>query len=218
MHDKFANMKNWQLFVLLALGNMLIALLFQSLIMTHQTYYNLLSGQLENYRIERYIEFSDSMSLWGILFIPVIQWIKTLFVTMLLQLPFIIKFVDIPFSKLYRVVLLAGFVLLLSSLYKFLWLYLQPAREISKEALAFVPLSITAYMNMSDYNPAVFGFLSLFNLFELAWIATIYRGIAQIRMMDRTDTILTVIIVWAGIAIAQLVLMLYISKTFGLST
>lgn len=202
--------ETWQLFLLLTVITILVSFAFQKLIMTQEVYFSLYGSQLEKYRIDDVINMTQKLQIWGILATPVLVWLRIAFVAFLIQLPFMIKFIEIPFKEIFRIVTIALFVLLLSDVTRLLYLYFQPMENITMDSLTFTPLAITNFLDKNNYSDLAFGFLSRINLFELMWGIVIYIGLIRTKKLEKIDYALIVFIVWVGIVILTFGLALFL--------
>ncbi len=204
------NVKTWQMFFIITVLSILISFVFQKLIMTREVYYALYGSQMEEYRIDDLVGMMQKFQLWGYVATPLIIWLRIAFVSFLIQLPFMLKYNEIPFKDIFRIVTIAYFVLLSADIVRFFFLYFQPSENISADLLTFMPLSITNFLNKSNYSDLSFSFLSKINLFELGWGFVVYLGLAKTKKMENIDYALIVLGVWIGIVALTLGLTLFL--------
>lgn len=202
--------KTWQLFFIVTALSILISLAFQKAIMTRAVFYNLYSAQMEAYRIDDYISLMKKFQIWGYIATPLIVWFRIAFVAFLIQLPFMLKYIELSFKDVFRIVTLAYFILLLADVTRLFYLYFQPIDSITIDSLSFIPLSLTNILNKSNYSEAIFALFSKINLFELIWGVIIYLGLKKTKMMENIDYVLIVFGVWIGIAALTFGLTLFI--------
>jgi len=192
--------ETWQMFLIITVISILISFAFQKVIMTREVFYNLYGNQMEEYRIDDYISMMQKFQIWGYIATPLIIWLRIAFVAFLIQLPFMLKYVEIPFKDIFRIVTIAYFVLLASDLIRFLYLYYQPAGQITLNSLTFIPLALTNLLNKNNYSEVAYSFLSKINLFELGWCVVVYLGLVKTKKFENVDYVLIVFCVWVGIA------------------
>jgi len=193
--------ETWQLFLLITAITMLVYFAFQKFIMTQEVYYSLYGSQLEEHRINDIISLTQKFQLWGLLATPILIWLRIAFVAFLVQLPFMIKFIEVPFKEIFRIITIALFLLLLSVVIRFYYLYFQPIENITSDLLTFTPLAITNLLDKNNYSDLVFSFLSKINLFELLWGVVIYIGLLKTKKLEKIDYALIVFGVWIGILV-----------------
>ena len=161
--------KTWQMFVILCLLSTLISFLFQKLILTENLFYSLYSSQMEDYRIDQIFNFINRIQAWGYFLAPLIIYLRLMFMSLAIQLPLLIQYVDIPFRTIFRIVTVAFFAVIASDLARFIYLYSLPMNKINRETLSFIPLSLSSFLNASSYSQAAYSFLSKINIFEFLW-------------------------------------------------
>lgn len=204
--------KTWHIFLSLTILYLLIYFTLQNLIMTRQVYYSLLGSRMETYRIDDYINFVKKISIWGYLSQPLLLWLKIAVVSFLIQLPLMIRYTDIPFKSIFRVITLANLAAAASATTKIFYLFVLPVESINQRTLDFTPLSVTNFLDKTKYSAASWGFLSSLNLFEVLWILIVYYGLVNICKLKKDDSMLLVLGVWTFIAVFQFALISYISK------
>ena len=210
-------LSNLQIFLTLLAINVILSWIFQEVIMTREVYHSLLSGRLENYRIDKQIELINRFKIWGYLFLPVVLWLKFAIVSLLLQLPLMIKFIEIPFRKIFRVVMIASVSFLIMNSAYIIYLSALPAAEITQGSLNMIPLSISSIINISSYPESAVKMLSSFNLFEMGWVLLIYCGFVVIaaEKLKKFDVLILVIGVWSFLLVFKYALLIYMDKIFG---
>lgn len=193
--------ETWQLFLLVTVLNILVFYAFQKIIMTQDVYYSLYGSQLEEHRINDIISLSQKFQIWGYLATPLIIWLRIAFVSFLIQLPFMIKFIELPFKEIFRIVTIALFVLLFADVIRFFYLYFQPIEIVTSDLLTFTPIAITNLLDKNSYSDLAFSFLSKINLFELLWGVVIYIGLHRTKKLEKIDYALIVFGVWVSIVV-----------------
>ncbi len=208
-------LKTWQLFMLLLLSVCTNIWIVQNHIMTQEVYHHLLSGQLEVSRIDDYFHFLRKISGWSYFLAPLILLIRIAFVALLIQFPLVFRFIDIPLRTIFRIVAFAALPLLIMTFLKNLWLVRLPASHISEQALAFMPLSLTNFIDYASFSKTNYGLLSNFNLFEVVWCIVIAEGLHSTKKMTRLDAFLMVLVIWTLILLFQWGFLLYMSKVYS---
>jgi hypothetical protein len=151
MAPKKCYLKTGEVFLLLVLGTYINTWILQNYVMTRELYYNLLAERLEIYRIDKYFEYVQKISFLTYIFIPLALLLKIIFTTLFIQFPLVFKFIDIPFRKLFRIVILAQFSVLVMEVIKTIRLLRLPLSKITEGALAVVPFSLTDLLNPAFY-------------------------------------------------------------------
>lgn len=191
--------KTWYLLLIITVVSILISFAFQKIIMTREVYYSLYGSQMEDYRIDDYVSMILKFQIWGYLSTPLIIWLRIAFVAFLIQLPFMLKNIEIPFRDIFRIVTIAYFILLSEDVVKIFYLYFKPPEQITIDSLNFIPLALTSFLEKNNYSVLSFSFLSKFNLFELLWCIVVYFGLVKTKKLENIDYILIVSFVWVGI-------------------
>jgi len=205
-------LKTWHLFFLIIIAVWLNTWILQNYVMTREVYHNLLSEQLEISRIDDYFNFVRKISIFSYILVPIIIWIQLAFVTLLLQFPLVLKFIDIPFKKIFRVVTSAQISLVVMGLIKTFWLlHFQPS-QITRQTLSFTPLSLTNFLDISAYPKSAVQVLNNFNVFSIIWCIILIKGLSNTGKIKKLDTSIIVVVVWTLILVFQWVLVMYFTK------
>jgi hypothetical protein len=189
-------MTNWQIYLGILVINILVAWLFKICIMTKDVYYDLLSEQIESYRIDQYIELINRYSVWGIITIPITLFIKVLFISLLVQLPLLTKFVEIPFTKIFRIVLVASISLCAGLVAQFIYIYSIFLKGITPSMFIKYPLSLAQLVDNQKYDDSSIIVFNSINIFEILWIYLIYKGLANTKKIKKVDSAILVLCIW----------------------
>lgn len=201
--------ETWQLYLLITISSIIVSFAFQNFIMTREVYYTLYGSQVEDYRLNDAINLMQKFQIWGLIATPLIIWLRLAFVAFLIQLPLILKFIEIPFREIFRIATLAYLIIFSADIVRFLYLYFLPSKSITAETLIFIPLSITNFLNKENYSELAFSVLSKINLFELLWGYVIYRGLYKTGKLEKIDAALIVLGVWIGMMVLSVALMFF---------
>ena len=169
---------------------------------------------METYRIDDYVNFVKKISFWGYLAQPLLLWLKIVIVSFLIQLPLMIKYMEIPFKSIFRVVTFANLAVAAGAVIKVAYLLFLPVDKISQVTLEFNPLAITNILEKTKFSNAAWGFLSSINVFEVLWSFIVYKGLSTIGKLEKDDSALLALGVWTFIAVFQFALTTYLSKVF----
>lgn len=203
------------LFAILLLGLILNTTLLHEEVLTRRVYHQLLGNKLEAYRIDELVVILDRLSVWNYVLAPFLLGMRLLLTALILQMPLVFRGIDVPFSRLFHVVTVAFFALLLMMLVKTLWLASLPVAVIDERTLSLMPLSLTALVNPNRYSPRVLSFLGNFNLFEWLWCALVSIGLRLEARFKWLDATLVSVGVWTAILLLQFILMLYFNEVQG---
>jgi hypothetical protein len=208
--------RNWHIFLALLFIHLLLSWIFQEYIMTREAYHSLLSEQLETYRIDKQLEVMSRFKIWGYIILPVILWLKFTCMTLLLQLPLMFKFIEIPFKKIFRVVMLASLPFVFMSAIHILQLFSIPAEQINDAVLKIIPFSLGRLINPAHYPESAIQILNMINIFEAGWLLLTFYGFTVIseNKLQKMDIALLVFAIWTFVLILQYLLNIYIEKIY----
>lgn len=205
-------LETWHIYCLLVLGFVFVSWFSGNYIMTRSVYHQLFSEQMESYRIDDYFDAVSGFSIWTYLATPLLVWLKIAIVSFLIQLPLMMKFIELKFSELFRIVAIAQIPIFLSAFIKLIWLFVTPQTEYTNELFALVPLSITNLINTTNFSPAVNGFLTNINLFDFIWIGLLYTGLKNTKKLEKSYAFNVAFGLWLALGFIQLGLMLYLNN------
>jgi len=197
------NLGTWQLFLLVLVANLIATWLYNDHILTRELYHNLLSDRLESSRIDEYFDFLHKVSRWGYLAQPVILWIQISFIVLLIQMPLLLFFIDIPYRRLFRIVTWCALAMIAAAFSRIIWLSLLQASEITQETLNMVPLSINSFLDSAEYHITTYAVLGKFNIFELLWCIMLYKGLSATEKLKKDNAALLVFILWTVLLLFQ---------------
>jgi hypothetical protein len=200
------------LFVLVLVAAWLNTFLEQNGLMKREVYHNLMSDRLEITRIDDYFDQLTRVSFWSYLVMPPFLAVRLVLVTLLIQFPLLLRSMDMPFSRLFRIVTLAAIPLCLGRMTKILWLLQLPVSAINAETLAFVPLAVTNIILVKTPTSAAYSLLASFNMFELAWMIIVARELSSAGGLRKAGAGVLVSAVWTFIVLFQWSLILYLVK------
>jgi hypothetical protein len=209
---RIEEISNWKILLLIVALNFSISWSYQNLVMTKSVYYQLLSEQMEVHRIERYIELSKNYLIWGYLAIPILQFIKLIFLALLVQLLLLIKFIDLPFKKIFRIVMFASLATSTGGVFQLSYLLLIPETAITPLVLNTAPLSLTQLIAAEQYSKSSVSVFNTMNMFEIIWGYVMYKGISGTKKLAKVDTAILVLSLWAALLVLKWILIYYLDK------
>lgn len=211
--DNYKNerlIETWQLYLLITGLTLIISLAFQKIIMTQEVYYSLYGSQMEEYRIDDLIRFIKKFQIWGYIATPLFIWLRLAFVAFLIQLPFMIKYIEIPFNEIFRITAFAFLVMICADIVRFFYLFFLLKESITADALMMTPLAITNLLNKNNYSEIAYLFLDKINLFEFIWCYIVYRGLYRTGKINKIDSLLVVMSIWFGILVLIIAIKLFL--------
>ncbi|MFP4547364.1 MAG: hypothetical protein ACLFQM_04480 [Fidelibacterota bacterium] len=215
MLSDIKKIKTWQLFLFIVFVEMVIYYFTNNYVMTKAFYEKLLGDRLTIEMINTQFELSKRFSALGYLFIPLVTLIKITFFTLLIQFPLLLKFIEIPFKRLFRICAFSILPFLLLQILSTWRAATIPIENISEKNLLTVPLSINSFLNPQYYNKAVYQFLGFFHIFWIFWGATIYIGLTKTKKIEKIDSLLFTSIVFFVLVLFNFGLTTYFTKVFG---
>ena len=204
---------NWFIFALLVTITGFNGFIYKTNVMTRDVYFNLMSDRMETERIAEYFNVISVMSIWSYLLLPLFLLVRYTFLALLLQVPFVIRYIEVKFSSLLKIVMLASFCLVAGDILKTVRLLGMPSNQISPFELALVPLSLLSLLSEQSLTSDVTTVLSQFNLFEFGWISFTTIGLSRLSGIAKLDSAIIVTTIWMLILLFQWLLITYIQRT-----
>jgi hypothetical protein len=160
--------KLFYLFLAISVVYVLVLYLTNTLILTDEVYVKLWSDQLSSGRLEKMLEVNKRME-WVIYIVtPALLFLKFLLITLAIQAGLFIYNIDLPFKKVFNIVLFAEIVPLLATVVQFgyfLWKGVDSFDQID----SFSPLSLFSFLHLKDIPSYLEYPLQVVNLFELGY-------------------------------------------------
>ncbi len=207
--------KNWQIFLLLLVFNIFLAIIMDSFVMTKETYHTLLSSRMESYQIDNFYMMVKHYSIYNYLLVPVILIIRVVTVTMLIQLFFLFSLQNLRFKEVFRITLLGLFILSIGSFVKILWLTSIPKDQLTQKIMGIMPLSLSNLINIANMDYILIGILNSINVFEIIWLFMIGFLIKLVCNVKFAKSILISFSVWILIFLFQLGFALYLTRVLN---
>jgi len=205
-------MPNWQIFLFITGFNMLIALCVQKFIYSGEFYYSLLSDQMEISRIDDMINVMSKYSFMGLVLLPVFIFFRFLITSLLLQLTLLLKFIDLKFTGLFRLVMFSSLAISAGQVIYFIRLHFFPTKELNRALLLSQPFSLAGLINTSDYPQSTILVLNHCGLFEFLWMGCIFWGLMKTNRLKKEDATAIVLILWSGMLFLTWGFSFYIEK------
>lgn len=164
-------MKNYQIYAILFFSTFLLSELSKFGLNLNTLLYDNLAGQLTAEQLNRVFENMRKWQLWGYLLIPILLFLKTQIVALVLSMGTFFFNVDISYKKLWNIVLKAEFIFLFVSLIKLGWFYFFKTDFTLEELQIFYPLSMLSMIGSDIIDPWYVYPLQVINAFEIIyWI------------------------------------------------
>jgi hypothetical protein len=181
-------------------------------ILTHEVYYNLYRDTVAPHRIEEYIRMIEGLSTWSYLLAPVLLLMQVTLITLFIQLPLLLKFIDVPFSHLMHISSMAHIPLCLLGLSKSLWLKGIPINLIAEKHFAYTPLAVTHFVDYEQTSPLLFVFLGNFHLVTFVWLSSLIIGLVLSVKLSIRTAFTAVLVTWATLLTFQYMFLIYFNK------
>jgi hypothetical protein len=203
---------NWHIFIFLAIINFLIAFLASQFIFTKDFYYTIFSDQIELTRIDKYVDLVDRFSFWSLLLLPLFLLIRYAVVAFILQIPLLLRYIEISFKYLFRWVMLASMALTLGQVVNFLNIYYTSVEHISATLFKIQPLSLATIISPEEYASNAIVILNQFNLFDVLWGAVLYLGLLKTGKIKKIDAFLLILSVWIFLLVVQWAVLFFLEN------
>jgi len=187
---------NWLIFLMLATIHFLVSLLANEYLFTRELYYSLFSEQADLIEIDEYVDLIKRFSFWSMITIPMFLLLKYSFITLLIQIPLLIKYTEISFRYLFRWVMFASVALLVGQMIHFITIYLYADNNISQKLFKLKPFSLGRLINSIDYPASTLIVLNQCSLFEFAWLLILYIGLLKTGKISKSDGGILLLYVW----------------------
>ena len=209
------HVKTRTFFLILLLCEMSLSWYYQAHIMTQDAYYALYGDRLEGQRIEEMFDLLKQFQLWGLGMIPLFICFRVAFLALLLQMPLVFRFIDIPFRDLFRIVTVSSFLFVAFELVRLLYLLSIPSAMVTLQDLSWMPLSLASLVALDPEARGALAFLSHFNLFEIGFLGLVYAGLIRTKRLKKLDAGLVVFLMWMMVIIMHWILALYFARLYG---
>jgi len=209
---------NWHIFLVVLLLNLLVSWLFQKYIFTNDFYHTLYSDRLEGRRIDLTLELINRYRLWGYSFVPLILIVRFAALTLVFQLSFLFYDIEIPFTKLLRLIMTVSVITIIMTVVRFSVLSLSSIHLTDLKILYTLPYSLTDLINISNFTIPALITLSQINIFEIFWGIVIHRGLVYLSKKEVTsfDCALIVLCVWAFTFFSYYLFIMFLDKILGI--
>jgi hypothetical protein len=203
---------NWHIFSCLAIINFLIAFLAREIIFTREFYYTLFSDQMELARIDKYVDVINRFSFWSLMIVPLILFIRYAAVAFIIQLPLLIRYIEISFKYLFRWVMYASVTLTVGQAVHFLKIYFSMKKDMTSSLFKIQPLSLATFVDPEGYSSNALAILNQFNIFDMVWGIVLYIGLLKTGKIKKLDAFLLVLSVWIFLLLVQWLVLFSLEK------
>jgi hypothetical protein len=189
--------KAWHGLIILVLCEMALSWYYQTRIFTLEVYQSLYADRLETDRIADVFQMFKKLSGWSYFLIPIIIWLRLLLMALLLQMPLVFRFIDIPFKEIFKLVTFASFVLVAMELVRLFYLCGIPSESVTMSHLTFMPLAVPNFLSLENVSNSSILLLNHLNLFEFIWLILLYYGLSSACKINKKEAGFAVAVMWS---------------------
>ncbi len=198
--------KTWKVFTLVAAIHFLAAVVYQEVVWTDDVYRAVFATRTDPFRFDEAVALARRLSVIGYLTLPLFLWVRIAACSLLVQFGFLLLWEEMPFHRLFRVLTtasLTGTAMLGVRAFMF---SIAPPYEVTPSALMVPVFSLAGIVGIESYSPAARVVLENANLFELAWMILVWKGICKRSTVNRSDVAFVVLAVWCALVALQVAL------------
>jgi len=207
-------LKNWQLYLFITFLYLIITLINDKYIMTHEVYQIILSEKMESYRIDDFYEIVKRFSLYTYLALPFLIWIKITFIALLIQMPLLLKNVEVSFKEVFKIAAYANIPYIFLGVVRIVILLLTPKVEYTNDLLTLIPGALANFFSKDRYSFIAYKLFENINIYEASWIFIVYTGINKLKKIDKYDAFILTFSIWLGLTVLQLMILFYFTNAF----
>lgn len=160
------------------------------LLMTDELYYDSLVNKISYERISEMLVQGKKWRWLSYAFLPVLLFIKILFVVICFSIGGLFIKIDIGFKNFFSIVTTAEFIFLIPGIIKLLWFSFFQTNYTLQDLQFFFPLSVLSLFSPSELDPWLVYPIQLLNLFEvLYWVVLAYQLNPSCSYPDRSNCV-----------------------------
>lgn len=201
--------KTWKVFTAVAVIHVLAAMIYQGVVWTDDVYREVFVSRLGAVPYDETVAMARRLSSYGYLVLPLFLWVRVAAFSLVLQFGFLLLWEVVPFQRLFRVLTVAsltGAAMLCTRAFLF---SVAPPYEMTSSALVVPALSLAEVVGIESYAPAARVVLQNANVFELTWMALVWRGICRVSIVNRSDVAFVILAGWCAVVALQVVMVLF---------
>jgi hypothetical protein len=202
------------IFILLSLLYVVISIVINEFIISVELYYNTYSDQLSIDRIDTLISLKEKWEWPGYVFIPVILLVKLLIITLSIEIGAIILDYKIRFNEIFRAVLIAEMVMIISQIIRTISLFFVDFKTLD-DIHNFYPLSILNLLNAEDYDAWLIYPLKLANVFTAVYFIVLAYGLSFILRKKLSQMLLFTLSTYGLCLVIWIMLIMFIYIYFS---
>jgi hypothetical protein len=172
--DKISKNRNFLLFLILCAFSIGLGSLIKYLVLDDKMYYSYLSEQMAYERMVDYLESQEKWQWVNYVFVPIIYFLKLNLISLSLLIGIVFLGIKTSFKQLFRVALLAEFVMMIPILVKILWFIFIDTEYTFEEVNYFMPLSLSNLFEAGELAIYWAYPLQIANVFELIYWLSVW--------------------------------------------
>ena len=207
--------RNTVLFTVLIAISMLCAWLINQQVLTQEVYYRSMGEQLTMDQIDSMLTLQNKYEWVSYLFVALTGLIKySLIATVLYTGVFLAGF-KVGFGRIFKLVLVAEFVMLLPMLIKTIWFTLVGSDYSLEDIQYFYPLSLLSVVDYKQVDALWYYPLQVLNVFELLYWIALGWGLHTIIQKDFDRSLRIVLGSYLPALVLWIVVVMFLTVTFN---
>ena len=187
---RYYSLKRLHLFIGVILANLLLIWLSKAVLINEIVFYNTYSEQLTYDRSLQLFENMKSIAWLSYAIVPVILFVKSSLVSLLLYTGIILCNFQykVSLGSVFKIVIASEIVFIIAGIFKFLWFYFFAGNYDLNDLGFFYPLSLINFFNPSEVSRIWLYPLQTINLFHLCYIISISYGLSKVCELEKADS------------------------------
>jgi len=187
---RYYSLKRLHLFIGIILANLLLIWLSKAVLINEIVFYNTYSEQLTYDRSLQLFENMKSIAWLSYAIVPVILFVKSSLVSLLLYTGIILCNFQykVSLGSVFKIVIASEIVFIIAGIFKFLWFYFFAGNYDLNDLGFFYPLSLINFFNPSEVSRIWLYPLQTINLFHLCYIISISYGLSKVCELEKADS------------------------------
>lgn len=215
IHLTIFRQKNTVLFALLIAISAFCTFIISQYVMTDELYYRSMGEQLTMEQIDEMLSTQSRYAWLSYLLVAVINLIKYSLVTGVLYTGIFLSGLKASFGRVFKLVLVAEFVLLIPMIAKTLWFALANTGYSMDDLQFFSPLSLLSVVNPQQIDAIWHYPLQILNVFELGYWIVLGWGLHLLIQKDFDSSLRIVLSSYLPALVLWIVLVMFLTVTFS---
>jgi hypothetical protein len=164
-------------FILLCLSSILLTYAGKTLLISEDLYFQFFGDQLSYERITQIISIQEKWEWTSYVFVPIYYVVKIFLVSICIYIGTTIIAIDISFTKICQMALLAEAVFLVPGIFKLCWFIFVQTDYTLSDIQMFYPLSVLNFFDPNSLDVWLIYPLQLINIFEFMYLLILAYGL-----------------------------------------